>query len=264
MFSCPLHTQTHVLSNAKFACHCLERACLLISENVRPRRYAYLRRLYFVVTFVFKSVSVSTSPLISTLKSISLRSCPLGQTLRRCRMFSLQPKSPLRTNSVFPSTMACLSHVRSLYHVSKVFDCPHELQLLIGCHEPMSCWTMGLSLSSSELQAANVMATIANIAHNDRFLIVCNMMCWFLIMGINIKVFRLLLPTQVERFWLFSLSVRWLFGWAVMMLSRLMVLGYGRFSMRPSHRQPFNRLYFSWWRSWITMPFHFAKLQLIW
>ena len=104
---------------------------------------------------------------------------------------------------------------------------------------------MGLSLSSSELQAANVMATIANIAHNDRFLIVCNMMCWFLIMGINIKVFRLLLPTQVERFWLVSLSVRWLFGWALMMLSRLMVLGYGRFSMRPSHRQPFNRLYFS-------------------
>jgi len=83
-------------------------------------------------------------------------------------------------------------------------------------------------------------------------------------MGINIKVFRLLLPTQVERFWLFSLSVRWLFGWAVMMFSRLMVLGYGWFSMRPSHRQPFNRLYFSWWRSWITMPFHFAKIQLIW
>ena len=105
MLSCPLHTGTHVLSNAKFACHCLERACLLISEIVRQRRYAYLRRLYFVVTFVFKSVSVSTSPLISTLKSISLRSCPLGQTLRRCRMFSLQPKSPLRTNSVFPSTM---------------------------------------------------------------------------------------------------------------------------------------------------------------
>ena len=78
MFSCPLHTQAHVLSNAKFACHCLERACLLISENVRPRRYAYLRRLYFVAAFVFKSVSVSTSPLISTLKSISLRSCPLG------------------------------------------------------------------------------------------------------------------------------------------------------------------------------------------
>jgi len=33
--------------------------------------------------------------------------------------------------------------------------------------------------SSSELQAANAMATTANMANNDNFLMVCNMMFGF-------------------------------------------------------------------------------------